>query len=1003
MSALTGLLITGLLFLSGTLALAAGGPPTFAFWDTKAGLPQNTVQSIAQTRDGYIWFTTNDGLVRFDGVRFKIFKKSNTPEMRTNRLFQVMVDEQDRLWILPEDLKSVIKYESGRFKSFTAGKDFKAGDIREPFREGGSMHFRAKGSTYIYLDGRFQETSKDACPELKVWFSEEHQELIVEGKPYRTGASEKSNPSIVSKSITESQRFDRKAVRSVDLPSGTWFLCPVGPWTVICRFKSSRLSVSRIALSFSAYVEKDRFGNLWFGDVDGKFGRIPPEEQIATEIENAKADFEIGPKGDYNMPVRKLFLDREENFWIGTDVGLRFLKPPPLVTVLSERSGLPSENIYAIAEDREGAVWFGVWKDHLARYFKGKIDLYQQGIVSALQVDREGRLWSGSSLGAMYFSNGKWTQLFYKASASSTYAITAIVEGRDGAMWFGSNKELLKLSEGKETVFTNADGMPGNDITSLLESRSGAIWVGTSGGLARIEGGRITSFTEKDGLSSGFVRALYEDEDGTLWIGTYDSGLIRYKDGRFVNIRNTDGLFGDGVFCILEDDGWFWISNNQGIYRVRRDELNEFAEGRKSSVFSASYGQEDGLVNVEANGGKQPAGIKSRDGRLWFATAGGVAIIDPKEAYGEQKPPAVRIEEFAVDNNPPMDAGKEIRIQPGQGNLEINYTAFDYNNATRIQFRYKLEGLDDDWTNAKSRRTAYLSHLPYGDYTLRVAAANRNGVWDESGATVRIIVVRPFYRTNWFYGLLMLSAVAIFATVYVLRIRQLKRINDARTRFTRRLIETQENERQRIALELHDSIGQSLVVIRNRALMGLRKPEDRESILDQMQEISDASAAALQETREIAHNLHPYQIQHLGLTAALNSLFDSVESSSEIGFDRNIQEIGEELEPDTAINIYRIAQESVNNIVKHSRAKTVSVDLVRSDDRLILTIADDGRGFDSTVSTPGLGLKGISERAEIIGGELNIASKVGKGTRLRLYIPFKPNSDGEKETNTDSR
>lgn len=972
----------------------ADEPTQFASWDTKDGLPQNSVKDIVRTSDGYIWLATLDGLVRFDGIRFKVFKKSNSPELRTNRLLSLMVDREDRLWILPEDQMSIIKYESGRFEAFTPEVDFKADYIREPFGESDTMHFRANGSTYLFRDGKFHKQSEDACAKKKVWFSRKDAELIVDGQPFSIDATVRTSPVVTRKTAAGSRQHDRVSLPSVDLPSGTWFYCPSGEGRFICRFKDSELTVTGTMLSFAVSMARDRSGNLWFSDTDGTFGRIPPEAQSTLAFGFDLSDYKVEGLDVPDIYGISMFFDSEGHFWMGTSKGLFFLKSDPLVTVLSTRTGLPAENVYAIKEGPDGAIWFGVWQYNLVRYLDGKIDIFDQSLVTALYIDKTGRIWSGTSEGVKLLEDGESRSVFGNKFSEVLVSITTIDEDRTGAMWFGAKHGIVRVSNGHSTIFKTPQGMPNNNVTAFLETRSGNIWVGTSGGLAKIENNVVTAFTEKDGMSSGFVRALYEDKDGTLWIGTYDSGLIRYKDGRFTNIQNKDGLFGDGAFCFLEDNGWFWISNNQGIYRVRRDELNRFSEGQVSSVFSASYGPEDGLINVEANGGKQPAGIKTRDGKLMFATSGGVAIIDPKEAYGRREPPLVRIEEVAIDTADPVEMGGEIVLEPGQTNLEINYTAFDYENPKPIQFRYRLEGLDDDWTIAKNRRTAYFSHLPYGEFLFRVAAANRNGEWADTGASIKVLVLRPFYRTYWFYSLLVLAAVGVFAAVYLSRVRQLEALNAARARFTRRLIETQENERKRIALELHDSIGQSLVVIRNRALMGLRKADNSDLVLDQMREISDSSAAALREAREIAHNLHPYQITHLGLAVALNSLLDEVESSSGIAFERSISATDEELTEDVAINVYRIAQESLNNIVRHSGASAGTVNLRIDGDALSFDITDNGSGISDNGGAAGLGLRGIRERADLIGGRISIDGTSGKGTTVTLRVPLGRSENG---------
>ena len=535
--------------------------------------------------------------------------------------------------------------------------------------------------------------------------------------------------------------------------------------------------------------------------------------------------------------------------------------------------------------------------------------------------------------------------------------------------------------------FTVNDGLPSDSVTAFFQTRDGTIWIGTIAGVARFDGERFVSVANTDGTVPAYVRSLYEDDDGTLWIGTYDSGIARFKDGKIVQITTEHGLFSNGVFCILEDDaGWFWMNSNQGIYRVRRSDLNDLADGITTSVISASYGPEDGLLNVEGNGGKQPAGLKASDGRMWFPTAGGMAVIDPKSVHQDERAPEVLIEEVSVDRKELSDLTNGLLVEPGQTAVEINYTGISFNNAPSLRFRYRLEGLEEAWTEVGTRRTAYFSHLPYGEYTFRVLAGNRDGVWNEQGAALRVVVERPFNRTYWFYALVSLLVAGVVGLIFYSRVSQLRRIAEARETYARELLESQERERSRLAMELHDSLGQSLVVIRNRALLGISKKGDDHSMLEQLHEISDASASALQETREIAHTLHPYQIEALGLTTALHSLVDKIEGSSDISFLTEIDETPVDIPHDAAIAVYRIAQEWLTNVVKHSLASEVSFS-VRTDGRkLTLKIADNGVGFDPQSVKTGLGLRGIAERSRMVGGTLNIESTPGAGADLRLVV-----------------
>jgi signal transduction histidine kinase len=405
------------------------------------------------------------------------------------------------------------------------------------------------------------------------------------------------------------------------------------------------------------------------------------------------------------------------------------------------------------------------------------------------------------------------------------------------------------------------------------------------------------------------------------------------------------------------------------------------------------------LLNVEGNGGKQPGGLIASDGTLWFPTAGGVAMIDPKKAVRHVASLPVLIEDARVDQNEIDAQSGVISVEPGQSTVDIAYTAMSFVGPERVRFRYRLEGLDANWTEAGSRRVAYFSHLPYGEYTFRVIAANADGTWNTSGATIRLIVLAPFYRRAWFYTLVALAFLSAVAAVFIFRTRQLHAINAARADFTRRLIDSEENERRRIARELHDSLGQSLVVIRNRALMSLNKPDEHQRMLDQMREISEASAAALQEAREIAHNLHPGQIEHLGLPAALSSLVESVQSGSSIQFESKIEQPRNPVSRDEAINIYRIAQESLSNLIKHSNASHAIVTLNEMYGRLYFSVEDDGHGITASKLDSGLGLKGIRERAQIINADLQIQSSGGKGTRVTVSLPRNSSNHGSKDKN----
>jgi signal transduction histidine kinase len=585
--------------------------------------------------------------------------------------------------------------------------------------------------------------------------------------------------------------------------------------------------------------------------------------------------------------------------------------------------------------------------------------------------------------------------------------VWAIREDQAGAVWVGTHRGLFKF-EGDRVVahYTTKDGLPGDDVKAIHESigemgRS-VLWFGTFGGLARFKDGKFTSYTTAQGLTGNRVRSIYEDPDGTLWIGTYDDGLSRLRDGRFFNYRTEQGLYNNGVFQILEDRrGYFWISCNKGIYRVSRHELNDLADGRLSRANSIAFGKGDGMLNSECNGGRQPAGLVAPDGRLWFPTMGGVAVVDPEAAKVNPQPPPVMIEAVTLERGP-VDFRERVTVAPGQRDLEIAYTGLSLLKSEQVKFKYKLEGLDTDWVDVGTRRAVYFPYLPPGSYRFRIIAANSDGVWNNEGASLSVVVLAPFYRTWWFIALASLGVVGIAMLGYHHRVAVLRAKSAAREAFSRQLIESQEIERKRIAAELHDGLGQELLVIKNRALLGLLAPDDQNRAVEQLNEISTAVSHTLDEVRQIAANLHPYQLDRLGLTKAIEAMIRKVAAAAGIKFSTEVDNIDGLFDPQAEINLYRIVQESLNNIVKHSGATEATVAIKRADERVAITIRDNGKGF---VTEParnagplkrGFGLAGMSERARMLGGDYAIHSIPGEGATITLTIDLKTEDRTEK-------
>jgi signal transduction histidine kinase len=377
-----------------------------------------------------------------------------------------------------------------------------------------------------------------------------------------------------------------------------------------------------------------------------------------------------------------------------------------------------------------------------------------------------------------------------------------------------------------------------------------------------------------------------------------------------------------------------------------------------------------------------------RDGALWFATSKGIVVIDPRRR--SSAPSRVLIEGVTIDREPAAIDGP-IRLTPEQRNLEISFTGLSWSRAPAIKFRFRLTPIDRDWVDARTTRTAYYSYLPPGSYTFSVTADNGEGVWSDTVATLAIVVEPRVYQTWWFMGGTAIALMVSVGGAVRYRIAQIRRAQAAQQAFSRQLIELQEHERQRIAAELHDSLGQSLLVVKNRALLGAMSQPGEQS-LTHFQEIGAAAAQTLEEVRAISYALRPHHLDQLGLTTTVGAMIEKIEKSTAIRITCELDDIDGLFPSSDEITIYRIIQESLNNVLKHSRATEAHVAVLSYEHAVEIVIRDNGQGFvprasrDDADGPGGFGLKGIAERVQMLGATHTIESAPGAGTTVRVRI-----------------
>ncbi len=811
----------------------ADPPPTFVHevWTVEDGLPVNSINGLLQSRDGYLWAATFDGLVRFDGVRFETYNTGTSEGLPSNRIVELLEAQDGSLWMRTEQ-KHLVRFQGGEFTHFGAdqGLPDNATNVIHEDPEGRVWVGTARGLGYI-RDERFvpvaEGTIHDAVSAIAsgagglLWVGTDNPPAVFR---YAAGT--------VTTISDEGSGVQGPVYSLYEDPSGTLW---IGTLHGVYRYRGGRLESvplpdQKSNVSVREFLASPATETLWIGTQSGVY-RLEGDRPIRVTGQNPGAfrkrliqadneghlwfavrselyhDGKVVFAGSQQDPIsvreiNAFLLDHEGSVWIGTGAnGLHRLKPSAF-TVYSEPEGLVNRNVYTVYEDRSGAVWFGTWGHGLSRLADGVIKNFSReegypGFALPVLEDRSGRFWIGLYTGGGGAQECTLPDLscFWPASLPfGGRGVFAIYEDVAGDIWFGTAAGVFRNGPTGWARLEEKDGAPSAPVRAFRETRDGALWMGTNGdGLVRYADGRLTRITAADGVPGDLIRSLYQDGDGWLWVGTEGRGLVRVDPTRWNSIGATgvtpaslledgtngpvvtvyrvkDGLFDETIHQILEDDyERLWMSTNRGIFWVARAELNAFATGIAPHIHSTGYTERDGLRNREANGGFYPAGIKAHDGRLWFATQDGAVVIDPAKLRRNEVPPPVVIEQVVAEGRSVRAGSLPIELAAGERDLQIDYTALSFIAPENMRFRYRLEGYDRDWVEAGNRRSAFYTKVPPGRYTFRVNASNNDGVWNEEGAALALSVATHFYETKAWY--LFLAAVTGLLVVGAVRWR----------------------------------------------------------------------------------------------------------------------------------------------------------------------------------------------------------------------------------------
>jgi PAS domain S-box-containing protein len=733
------------------------------------GLPQNSIQAITQTKDGYLWIGTELGLARFDGIQFAVFDSKNTTQLLSSYIKTLLPARDGSLWIgTPNGL---VRLKDGKFTAYTTHEGL-SGDVVVSLAQDrdGSLWIATENGLDQLADGRLHRYNVDWGPSKitcllydrngYLWIGTEDQGL------HRLSGGK-------SMAITTHDGLPTNKVSSLfsDHEGSLW----IGTDKGLSRLTGGQIYTytARQGLSNPTILSIGEGPDhaMWAGTDGGGLYRW--DNQGFTAYKN--------DDGLSNDVVQALYTDLEGSVWIGTDGGgLDRLKPRTFLTYTTN-NGLSSNLVTSVREGRDGSVWIGTAGGGLNRWRSGKFTVYtttqglSSNLIRSMVEEPSGDLWIGTDGGGLNrFRSGKFTTYGTKDGIPDGVILSLAIDNV-GNLWAGTANGLAEYHDGKFRTYSTTDGVPGRLIMCLFVSRDGSLWIGTvDGGLIRRKDGKFVTYTSKNGLPPEFVDAINEDQDGVLWLGTNGGGLCRFENGKFTRLTTRDGLFSDVIYQVIEvSKGNLWMASSKGVFRVPKAQLNAFAAGRIKTVSSFSYDKSDGMKSPECTGPNQPAGWKTKDGRLWFPTLKGVAVVDPEHLLVNVTPPPVVIEAALVDKKP-IAVKPRMSLPPGLGEFEFHYSGLSFLAPQKVRFRYKLEGFDPDWVDAGNRRVAYYTNMSPGAYTFRVLACNNDGVWNENGASISIFLEPHFYQKPYFYAICIVAISLMGIGVYRLRIRQLR-------------------------------------------------------------------------------------------------------------------------------------------------------------------------------------------------------------------------------------
>jgi len=1012
--------------------------PRLSVWTSETGLPQGTINALVQTSDGYLWMGTEEGLVRFDGIRFVVSDQQNAPALRTPFVSGLFEAADGTLWIGTYG-GGIARMRNGKIEAFRP--DLLATDRVRQFRtmQDGSLLAATAGGGLLRIHGEevTRYTMRDGLPSDRIWTIEDdgnggfwvatHGGGVV---GWRDGR--------VTQHISTREGLPNDVARALLIdPDGTLWIGTDGGGLVAWRNGAILRTVTTrdgLPNDFVRTLRRDRDGSLWIG-TDGGLARWRGGRAEAMGV----------AEGLPSPGIRSMIEDREGSLWIGTTSGLVRMRDTRVLPY-TRKEGLPADAVRAILQMRDGRIWAGTEGGGLCRMIPGPIECHAKAdglphdTVYALTESHDGSLWVGTDGGGVVrYRDGKFVDPIRDLPNER---VRAIVETAQGDLWISTSAGLALMHGGRMTRITQFDD---RQLRPLLMLPDGALLVGTDGsGLWRVsgDGAQVKLVAEAGrGLESDRIFSLALDRDGGgVWIGTSGGGLARLdlRDDSVQSLTRHDGLYDDVVFQIVDPapGADLWLTSNRGVYRVPRARVLAAMRGAKTDLTGTAYGPVDGMPSAECNGAF-PGAMASRDGRIWVATSRGLAVIDPRSNLRNQIPPQVHVEEALIDGvAAPAGALRSasdrepISVPAGAQRLELRYTALSLRAPELVKFRYRLEGYDRDWVDAGTNRVATYTKLAPGDYTFRVMATNEDGIRSKTDGRFALTVAPRWFETWWARLLAIALLAAAVWLIIALRLATMRKRHTELEALVAERTRSLRAERERaeaasraksdflanMSHELRTPLNAVLGFVQLMERRAGRDPVDREhlSIITRSGEhllglINEVLSLSKIEAGLAKRTDAPFNLARL--LRGLGELFQARAKSKGLALQIDVDAATDVTVSGDEGKLRQIVMNLLGNAVKFTEQGSVVLRASWSAGRATIEVADSGPGiaeselhevFEAFAQTEsgrranegaGLGLAISRGLARIHGGDVSITSRAGEGTTVRVEVELPLASD----------